>query len=977
MNTTNLSKSDGYVLGVLVQLDKLGLIHQKFLLSIVASYRKKGYLSQQQISYARSILTEHYSEQISKLKNVPNLKAEKGNKNKPRLASSSGAKAIRLQFGRQSDVLSVVSGLSGARYRNRGPGDCFWVVKKSVAAYQLLSNLGFSFDEPLQDWYAEAKKIGEIKKIPGLKTELRAYQKHAVGFFDARKGRALLADDMGLGKEQPGYCKVLTPYGWKRMDSVYVGMPIFGMDGKVHRVNGVFPQGIKPSYKITFRDGTSTECGLDHLWFVQGQNAQTRGKGWTVLPLSKLLQYGITKKTGASKWFIPLTSPIQFKTAKLPIDPYVLGVLLGDGSLHGSSISITKGGRDRFVMDKVQKNMPRNIEMKCKNYQGNTWKCSFVLPMWKRGQPHVLLDAIRGLKLRVHGRDKFIPSMYKYASVPQRLELLRGLMDTDGSAKKNRITYHSTNKKLAYDVADIVRSLGGMAIIRFYPRSRKENKPDEYQVNVKMDRFCPFSLPRKAEQWWPAKPRRINKKYIQSVEYVRDVEQFCISVDSKEHLYITDDYTVTHNTVQVLAWLQKNKETAIPALVVCPNSVKINWARETVKHTRLLPLILDGRPKKNGLDFLRKELSEKHVIIVNYDVIANTKTKNGEISGWGSVLTKAGIKTVVADECQYLQNGKSKRTKSFRFIQRKAKHFLPLSGKPITNKPIEFWPVLNMLDRAVFHDWFWFVKRYCDGKKDHWNRWDVSGSSNTEELHELLNNTYMLRRTKAEVLTELPAKNRIALPMEISNRKEYEEALLNFQEWLVSQGKPPTQTAMTKIEMLKQIAVRGKIPQVSEWISEFLDGGEKLVVFCTHHFAIDELKNIFGKVAVKLDGRDNGNKRQAAIDSFVHDKKTRLFIGQLAAAGVGIDGLQRVCSTTCFVELGWTSAAHDQAEDRVHRFGQEAQTVSAYYPIAENTIEEDIIDAIDRKRILLDMIMDGEDTSDDSLLSELLAKIGG
>mgnify|MGYP001353069596 FL=1 len=175
--------------------------------------------------------------------------------------------------------------------------------------------------------------------------------------------------------------------------------------------------------------------------------------------------------------------------------------------------------------------------------------------------------------------------------------------------------------------------------------------------------------------------------------------------------------------------------------------------------------------------------------------------------------------------------------------------------------------------------------------------------------------------------------------------------------------------AIAKVEVLKQVAVKGKLNQVKEWIRDFLATDGKLVVFAIHRFVIDELMKEFKDIAVKVDGSVTGANRDKAVQAFQNDDNIRLFIGNINAAGVGLT--LTAASSVAFIELPWSPALLDQAEDRCHRIGQK-DTVNIYYLLGVDTIEERIVKMLDSKRKILDTVLDGKTTSPESLLSELI-----
>jgi len=261
-----------------------------------------------------------------------------------------------------------------------------------------------------------------------------------------------------------------------------------------------------------------------------------------------------------------------------------------------------------------------------------------------------------------------------------------------------------------------------------------------------------------------------------------------------------------------------------------------------------------------------------------------------------------------------------------------------------------------------------------------------------------------VRRRKEDVLKELPTKRRVPVVLPISNRKEYEETLSSFINWIRDRmerdrkfqeklqkakseeererlreqylknvnSKAENVEQLTRIEALKQICVKGKMTAAIEWIRSFIEQEEKLVIFATHHHVIDQLYEEFKDVAVKLVGGSNQQQRQEAIDRFQNDSNVKLFIGNIKAAGVGIT--LTAASNVAFLEFGWTPSEHDQAEDRVHRIGQD-ESVTAWYLVADGTIDEEILALIDEKRKNVTAATDGIEVEETKLLTALINKI--
>ena len=412
-------------------------------------------------------------------------------------------------------------------------------------------------------------------------------------------------------------------------------------------------------------------------------------------------------------------------------------------------------------------------------------------------------------------------------------------------------------------------------------------------------------------------------------------------------------------TIQAIAWLQMHPEVR-PVIIICPASVKLNWAKE------IRNWMGAGDNKIEIIEGQTPYILHGSLLLINYDLVHY----------WLPTLVNYDPKAVILDECQMIKSNKTKRTKAVQDLGKHARHLIALSGTPIVNRPIEFYNIIQLLNRDLFPNWLYYTQRYCNRKHNGFG-WDVSGASNTEELHEILSESIMIRRSKQEVLTDLPDKIRSFIPIELhpEGREAYEEAEDNFIAWMQTyRGKEAAERAsmaeaLTEIEVLKQVAANAKIPQTTEWIDDFLDSGQKLVVFCTHRTFVKALANRYGKKAVTLDGQTPPKSRQQVVDQFQTDPSCQLFIGNIKAAGVGIT--LTAASNVALLELPWTPGELVQAEDRCHRIGQK-DTVNVYYLLAEHTIEEKVASLLDKKRKVLDSVLDGVETDDTSLLMELI-----
>ena len=352
-----------------------------------------------------------------------------------------------------------------------------------------------------------------------------------------------LAGYAGTGKEQPIDSKVYTPYGSKNIGDLKIGDEVFGINGNINTVVGVFPQGMKQAYKITFRDETHTECGEEHLWNVWTHKLRQQKKPTITKTLKQIMDSGLTFESGIHKFSIPLCKPVQYSEKELPIHPYLLGVLIGDGCLLKKTPIISTPDLDSEIITIIKKLLPENYRITEDRYSScPRYKIVDDSEYYKNGFGDVLFE----LGLNITSEFKFIPDIYKYASIEQRWELLRGLMDTDGTSRGNRIGFSTSSPQLKNDIIELVQSLGGVAILN---QNDVRHKNINYTINIKTFEN-PFKLKRKANNW-KFSTKNPPSRHIISIEKSRIVEQVCIMVDSEDGLYLTDNYIVTHNTTIV------------------------------------------------------------------------------------------------------------------------------------------------------------------------------------------------------------------------------------------------------------------------------------------------------------------------------------------------------------------------------------------------------------------------------------------
>lgn len=428
--------------------------------------------------------------------------------------------------------------------------------------------------------------------------------------------------------------------------------------------------------------------------------------------------------------------------------------------------------------------------------------------------------------------------------------------------------------------------------------------------------------------------------------------------DRKGRVLLADEMGLG-KTTEALAWLQLRND-ALPALIICPASVKSHWEREAEETGTLKTTILNGK-SPDEID------PTADLIIINYDIVG----------AWVDEIQKRKPRTIVFDEVQKIKNKKTIRYKKSSKIAKKCNFVIGLSGTPIENRPIELHPIIELIDPTLFPDFWTYAKRYGGAVYNGWS-WEFKGATNTLELNERLCESIMIRRLKKDVLTELPEKTHTVLPVPIKNRREYAKLENDFLKTLEAIDPEKAARAeraqfLVQMSLLKQAASRGKYDSVLEFVTDMIEAGKKLVVFAEEHTVLDLLQKEFGpELTCRIDGKVSQKKRQAIVDRFNTDLNCMIFLGQTEAAGVGIN-LQHQCSDVLHVEFGWKPGRIDQASDRVHRKGQK-DGVNIWYIVAEGTIEEEIIEMLDTKRRNITAVMDGKDVEEEAVLSVVLKR---
>ncbi len=444
-------------------------------------------------------------------------------------------------------------------------------------------------------------------------------------------------------------------------------------------------------------------------------------------------------------------------------------------------------------------------------------------------------------------------------------------------------------------------------------------------------------------------------------------------------------------TIEALATLEADR--AYPAVVACPASLKLNWLREIERWLparRAVALSGTSRVPAGTADAARTgtpdaepagtpggapdaapdraaTTAEAEIVVVNYDILAAREPE----------LARLGPRALVLDESHYCKNGSAKRTQAAARLAASVPAdglVLALTGTPVMNRPQELISQLRIVGRlADFGSGAQFGERFRGPDAHH-------------RLHWHLRARCFVRRLKVDVMPQLPAKTRSVVPVALDNEPEYRLAERDVVAWLRSR---PLDLAeldakvaaalraerLVRLNALKLLAARGKLQAALAWIHDFLSSGERLVVFAAHREIQRAVVERFPD-ALHVLGEDTHRRRDATVERFqgTDSRENQLIVCSTAVAGQGLT-LTRA-SNVAFLELDWTPAKHDQAEDRCHRIGQ-SDAVNAWYLLAAGTIDETIAKLLERKRAVIGAVTDGRAEADEAVVDALARELAG
>jgi SWI/SNF-related matrix-associated actin-dependent regulator of chromatin subfamily A-like protein 1 len=419
-------------------------------------------------------------------------------------------------------------------------------------------------------------------------------------------------------------------------------------------------------------------------------------------------------------------------------------------------------------------------------------------------------------------------------------------------------------------------------------------------------------------------------------------------------LFLADEQGLG-KTVQALAALEE--DGAFPAVVICPASLKLNWQREAAHWLphRSLHVVMGGG----------RAIPKADITILNYEIVHAHRER----------LALSRPAALILDESHYVKNPAAKRTRAVRRLAEalpKGAFKLALTGTPVMNHPDELIAQLRILGRLEeFGSGARFKRRF-------------QGAGAEERIHWHLRRTCFVRRLKKDVLPQLPEKRQVVVPVALDNERDYRLAEKDVVAWLQEQplelGELEAKKAamlraerLAQLNVLRRVAARGKLGAALAWIDDFLASEEPLVVFAGHREVQEAVVQRFPD-ALHVVGADDVTARDAAVRAFQEPGGPLLLVCSTRVGGQGIT-LTRA-SNVAFLDLEWSPAMHDQAEDRCHRIGQR-DAVTAWYLLAAETIDEDMASVLARKRGIVGAVTDGRRDESEAVVQSVVKTLRG
>lgn len=823
----------------------------------------------------------------------------------------------------------------------------------------------------------ENEVIEQPKREP-IHATLYNYQRAAVNFIKQRN-RVGLFLDIGLGKAIDNETIIPTPDGNKKVGEIKVGDYLYDRKGKPTKVLAVYPHKNKRAFKVTLKDGRSFIACNEHLipYYQWNDTSKIRVK-----PLGDMLDDYVSGERKQKKYQIPQNQAVQFDERHHIIHPYVMGVFLGSGAMTEVSLCVTTSQPD--VIQKIAKLMDIPENHITKVYDSNNEHKFRTYFTHHENAERVKIELHR-LGLRgLLGKDKFIPKSYLYDSKQNRMELLKGLMDSNGYITKTGIhssvyKYKTTSEQLANDVKSLVLSLGfGFTLTReqTIPNEKHNRK---YHVTI----FTPELIVSSKRHMEKAKTHKYKGKRheytaIVGIQEVEPRDMTCFTVDNDEQLFLINDYIVTHNTLITLtALVELAQEGRLfgHVLVIAPKRIAINtWPDEIEKwaHSNGARFqVLAGLTKKKRdaiLDTVKE--SPPTIYIINRELVPKLVERfPGE--QWAFM-------NVIIDEAQSFKGYNTKGFKALKSIAPYTHRWIELTGSPSPNGLMDIWALIYLLDggQRLGHNITAYRKRHFipgrrtpEGYPYEW----IIKDGHDQIIHQSIQDV-AISMMKKDYLTNLPdlIHNPIELEMTESERAVYnhlrKEKILPLVDGEVIEASNAAVLSGALLQLSNgAIYANEEKKEIIELHQHKLDALEEIVegsngqpILCFYWYKHDilRLKKRFPNAEVF-----NGDPEQLAR---WNRKEIPLLFAQPQSAGHGLN-FQYGGHILVFFVVPTSLELYEQTIGRLYRNGQ-TETVIVHYLKMRGTVEDRIISRLIEKQYTQQALIDAVKADIDNLI---------
>lgn len=801
-----------------------------------------------------------------------------------------------------------------------------------------------------------------------------SYQK-VTATYSYMARRSLVANSTGTGKQQPVSEPVLTPSGWIPIGNLKVGDYVMSpTTGRPTEVLEIHPQTERRVYRLTFNDGSYTHAGPEHLWLAGSKASLHQGGTMKVVTTEKM------KDTIHREWSIPMTVPVEFDEIALPCDPYLLGVVLGDGAVNKS------GGAtlctDLEIIDSLGLHLTRTHETS--DYTGYA---------------QATADMLGGaLSFPSRSWEKVIPEAFMMGASNQRLAIIQGLLDSDGyPMHTGGVEFTTTSAILADQVVELVQSIGGVArksagrFTKYTHNGERRVGRESWRVNVKLPSGVePFRLTRKLDKWVPPTKYQA-KRVLRSVDRVDDEDSVCITVAAEDSLYLTRGYIVTHNTISALTTLAMADyyKEEVRCIIVVPSGAVAQWEREAKRWTPgfLVKSVLPGTPREHRVNTYA---SPWNILIIGYQVFTRDI----------DMIEKVNHKQIIVDDVDPMLKVKNKTYSALFSMCSQAEMSIVMNATLVSMHIDQIYASTSLIGgHEVFGSHGAFVREYVKKEKvtivnrqgEKKRVFQSVGYKNMSSLLKKFRPMY-IRFSYEDIAEDITIPDLITkeiyLPMSPLQRTRYSELQQGIRKILDDDGftaKQKTINSLAAFTLGSQICsgmfsmrtLSGKQepdgPEASpklDFIMKLLSGewrGTKTVVYAKYRGAIQALQS-------RLDKEGIGNStiwgmetdpmvRDAEMTKFWEDPNCDVMI--ISVSGERSLNLQ-VANKIILWDLQLNPSRVTQIAGRVRRVGSKHSKVLVLQLLHEDTQEERYTTALAARAALMDYMYDESKSEDDS-----------